>query len=214
MSPAIRVAIVDDHPFFREGVKRALRRVKDIELAAEGACASEARQIADEIKPDVLLLDIAMPGGGIEATRAITEKLPAVRVIILTGSDDDAKAEAALEAGAAGFLLKGVGTLELLEAVRCVHGGEPYITPAVSSRLLLNAARARRLTQDRRVKHSDLNRREQEILNAAILGLTNLEIARQLNLALPTVKNYMSRIFEKLNVRNRAEAISVTLKKE
>jgi DNA-binding NarL/FixJ family response regulator len=214
MSPAIRVAIVDDHPFFRDGVKRALRRVKDIEFAAEGASAADACQIADEIKPDILLLDITMPGGGIEATRTIAEKSPGIGVIILTGADDDAKAEAALDAGAAGFLLKGVGTLELLEAVRCVHGGRPYITPAVSSRLVLNAVRSRRSTRESIPRHTDLNHREQEILNAAIEGLTNAEIARRLDLALPTVKNYMSRIFEKLNVRNRAEAIAVSLRKE
>jgi DNA-binding NarL/FixJ family response regulator len=211
MSEVIDIAIVDDHPFFRDGVERALRRAKDIRFVAQASSAAEARRIATEQRPNIMLLDIDLPGGGIEAVRAIAEDT-AVKVIMLTVSDDDEHVTNALAAGASGYLLKGADTAELLEAVRTVHLGQPYITPALSSRLLMRQLRSRsQSAADPKASRSELNFREQQILNHAARGLTNNDIAATLAIAVPTVKNYMSRIFQKMQVRNRAEAIAVHL---
>ncbi|WP_088346427.1 MULTISPECIES: response regulator transcription factor [Rhodomicrobium] len=206
MSETIRIAIVDDHPFFRDGVERALRKVQEIRLVAQGMSAADACQIAREQKPDIILLDITMPGGGIEAARRIVDSDVPVKIIMLTGSDDDEHVASALAAGASGYLLKGTNTAELMEAVRAVHHGRPYITPTLSSRLLAQRLRTQPAEAPPRAK---LNEREQQMLDYAAQGLTNGEIAARCNLALPTVKNCMSRIFQKLQVRNRAEAIAV-----
>jgi DNA-binding NarL/FixJ family response regulator len=213
MSEAIRIAVIDDHPMFRGGLQRAFSRVRDVKLVAEGASAADACLIAKEQQPDVMLLDVTMPGGGIEAARAIVACGSSVKTIMLTGSDDDEYVAAALAAGAQGYLLKGANRAELLEAVRTVHSGRPYVTPALSSRLLVRAARTQHLAGDAAVKSSNLNHREQQILEFAAQGLSNNDIAANLCLAVPTVKNYMSRIFQKMQVRNRVEAIAVWLRK-
>jgi two-component system, NarL family, nitrate/nitrite response regulator NarL len=211
MSEIIEIAIVDDHPFFRDGVERALRRAKDVKFVAQASCAADARRIAKEQRPNIMLLDIDLPGGGIEAVRAIVADGADVKVIMLTVSDDDEHVTNALAAGASGYLLKGADTAELLEAVRTVHLGQPYITPALSSRLLMRQLRSRSQPAAPKASRSELNFREQQILGHAARGLTNHDIAATLDIALPTVKNYMSRIFQKMQVRNRAEAIAVHL---
>ena len=212
MSEAIRIAVIDDHPIFRGGLKRAFSRARDVKLVAEGASAADACRIAKEQQPDVMLLDVTMPGGGIEAARAIVASGSSVKTIMLTGSDDDEYVGAALAAGAQGYLLKGANAAELLEAVRTVHSGRPYVTPALSS-LLVRATRTQHLAGDAAVKTSNLNHREQQILEFAAQGLSNNEIAAKLGLAVPTIKNYMSHIFQKMQVRNRAEAVAVRLRK-
>ena len=213
MSEAIRIAMIDDHPIFRGGLKRAISRAKDVKLVAEGATAADACIIAKELQPDVMLLDITIPGGGIEAATAIVASGSSVKVIMLTGSDDDERVAAALAAGAQGYLLKGTNAGELLEAVRIVHSGHPYVTPALSSRLLVRAARMQLLADNATAKGFGLNHREQQILELAAEGLSNSDIAARLGLAVPTVKNYMSHIFQKMQVRSRVEAIAVKLRK-
>ena len=213
MPEAIRIAVIDDHPIFRGGLQRVFSLAPDVKLVAEGASAADASLIAKEQRPDVMLLDVAMPGGGIEAARAIVASGSSVKTIMLTGSNADEYVATALAAGAQGYLLKGANAAELLEAVRTVHSGHPYVTPALSSRLLVLAARTQHLAGGAAVKSSDLNHREQQILEFAAQGLSNNDIAAKLGLALPTVKNYMSRIFQKMHVRNRAEAIGVRLRK-
>lgn len=208
MHENISIAIVDDHPFFRDGVERALRRVKEISLVAHGDSAAEACRIASELQPDIMLLDITMPGGGLQAARAICGSGSSVKIIMLTGSDDDEQVAAALAAGASGYLLKGINTAELIEAVSAVFHGRPYITPALSSRLLVQRVKNQQ-QKNAGASRSMLNEREQQMLEFAAQGLTNSEIAARCNLALPTIKNCMSRIFQKLRVRNRAEAIAV-----
>ncbi|MDX2159553.1 MAG: response regulator transcription factor [Hyphomicrobiaceae bacterium] len=211
----IKIALVDDHPFFRGGVRRALHKVKDVKLVAEGGTADDAGRIAVEHQPDVMLLDITMPGGGIAAAREIAKCSPRTRIVMLTGSDDDDKVAAALEAGAIGYVLKGADTAELLQAVRAVQSGQAFITPMLSSRLLLDSVRTRRAAEaEAAIAQGSLNNREREILDLVTQGKTNSEIADTLNLALPTVKNYISRIFEKLQVRNRAEAIAFNLRRK
>jgi len=208
MPENIRIAIVDDHPFFRDGVERALRKVQEISLVAQGTSAADAYRIAEENQPDIMLLDITMPGDGIEAARVIANGDAPIKVIMLTGSDDDEHVAAALAAGASGYLLKGANRAELLEAVRAVYNGRPYITPALSSRLLIQRTRGSQPNAGA-VARAKLNEREHQMLDYAAQGLNNSEIAAKCNLALPTVKNCMSRIFQKLHVRNRAEAIAV-----
>lgn len=208
MADEIRIAIVDDHPFFREGVERALRKQRTIKFVGSGATAGDAIAIASNEMPDILLLDIGLPGGGVAAARAIVASGSPTRIIMLTGYDDGENVGASLAAGASGYLLKGADTAELLEAIRTVYQGQAYITPALSSRLLMEEVRSPAADQGRCAR---LNSRERKLLELAAQGMTNSDIAQQLKLAVPTVKNYMSRTFEKLGVRNRAEAIAVSL---
>ncbi len=210
MAETVRIAIVDDHPFFRDGVRRALQKAKHISVVAEGASAADALQIASEHTPNLMLIDITMPGSGIDAVRDIQVRHPDIKIVMLTGSDDDEHLTAALAAGAAGYLLKGTDTAELLDAVRAVLDNQAYITPALSMRVLLDSVRSQGAAARGAVR-SPLTRREGEILDAAVRGLNNIEIAAELKIAVPTVKNTLSRIFEKLKVRNRREAIAIRL---
>lgn len=213
MPDVIHIALVDDHPFFREGVRRALRKVKDVKLVAEGTCAADACRIAREDQPDIMLLDITMPGGGLVAAQAIAVSDPTVKIVMLTGSDSDEHFNAAIAGGARGYILKGANTEELLKALRTVHSGGPYVTPELSNRLLFQPARAQQTAAGSPQRQSALTSRDQQLMDFAAQGLTNTEIATEAGLALPTVKNAMSRIYEKLGVRNRAEAISIWLRK-
>lgn len=210
MSDLIRLAVIDDHPIFRSGLHRALSRVPDVKIVAEGDSADDARRIASEGQADVMLLDITLPGDGIEALRAIVAAGAPIKVVMLTGSDDDERVADSLAAGANGYLLKGISAAELVDAVRSVHAGRPYITPALSSRMLIQRMRAQRAPE--RVE-ARLNRREQEVLECAAQGLSNKEIAATLGLTLATVKNYMSRVLQKLHVRSRSEAVALLQKK-
>lgn len=211
MSDIIKIAIVDDHPIFRDGIDRALRRQPGLLLVGVGSTAAEAVKIVEAKQPDVLLLDIGLPGGGITAAQAITRLPHPTKIIILTGLDDDAYVTDAIDAGASGYILKGVEAPELIAAIRSVHQGEYYVTPSLSTRLLLKAKRAE--TRDRAAVVETLNPRERRFLDLASKGMTNSDIATELDLALPTVKNTMSRIFDKLEARNRAEAIAIWLGK-
>ena len=212
MSEIIEIAIVDDHPFFRDGVERALRRAKDVKFVAQASCAADARRIAKEQRHRTSCCSTSTcRAAASRAVRAIVADGADVKVIMLTVSDDDEHVTNALAAGASGYLLKGADTAELLEAVRTVHLGQPYITPALSSRLLMRQLRSRSQPAAPKASRSELNFREQQILGHAARGLTNHDIAATLDIALPTVKNYMSRIFQKMQVRNRAEAIAVHL---
>jgi DNA-binding NarL/FixJ family response regulator len=130
MGVAIRIAAIDDHPFFLDGVRRALSRAVDLDLIAQGGSATEARQIADERHPDIMLLDIDIPGGGIEAARAIMGSRAPVKIIMLTASNHEEHVAAAIAAGAQGYLLKGTDAAELLKAIRLVHAGCFYVYPA------------------------------------------------------------------------------------
>ena len=206
MSDEIRIAAVDDHPLFLEGLQRALRTMDQFKLVAQGQTAAEARRIAKVFRPDILLLDIGIPGDGIAAARAIASEAPTVKIIILTGSDDDEHVVSALAAGVKGFLLKGAGLSELTEAVRSVLAGQPHVSPAVASRLLVQTLGVQSPTPVRLIDL--LNYRERQVLECAALGMTNRDIAVKLSLKVRTVKNYMSRILQKLQARNRFAAIA------
>ena len=213
MPETIRIAAVDDHPLVRGGLERALQRIKDIKLIALGKNAADACRIADENKPDVMLLDIAMPGNGIEAARSIVASGSRTKIIMLTASDHDGDVAAALAAGAKGYVVKGSETAELLEAVRAVHDNRPYVTPEVAARVLLQSVNAPAAASGPTGEDSRLNDREEEILDHVARGMTNRQIADQLNLSVPSVKGRVTRIIRKMAVRNRTEAIVAHLKK-
>lgn len=202
---AVRIVIVDDHPLFRGGVVRTLEEAGGMEVVAEGGSAAEAVALVDRHLPDVVCLDISMPGGGIEAAREIGRRFPAVRIVMLTVSEADEDVLAALEAGARGYVLKGVGAGELVDVLKGVAEGGSYVSPALAARVL---SAMRRPARGRVVDDplSELTKREEQILKLVAQGLSNKEIGRELELQEKTVKHYMTNILQKLHVRNRVEA--------
>ncbi len=213
MGDRIRVAVVDDHPLLREGVASTLKSDSGLDVVAIGGSCADAIRIAGELLPDIMLLDVSMPGGGIEAARAIAGKFPSVKTIMLTVSEREDDVVAAMEAGAHGYVLKGVTGADLIGTVRAVNNGETYITPQFAARLLQQLQRK----HTEKVAHrpeSDLTHREEQILNEVSAGLTNKEIARKLALSEKTVKHYMTGVLQKLQARNRVEAVIAHMKHE
>lgn len=205
MGSAITIAAVDDHSLFLEGLRRAFRGISDITIVAEGATAEEASQIASAVRPNILLLDIDIPGGGIEAARHISANCPTVRVIMLTGSCDDDHVGAALAAGAKGYLLKGATINEVQASIRSVYSGQPYVTQELASRLLVQHVGVAHAFSKDRGAISILNSREQQVAVRISAGLTNKEIAEELALSIRTIRNCLSTILLKCGVRNRLE---------
>jgi two-component system nitrate/nitrite response regulator NarL len=206
MTDRIRVAVIDDHPLFREGVAHTIRSSKVLEVVAEGACAEDAIRIVKDELPDIVLLDVSMPGGGIEAARAITQSCPFVKTIMLTVSESEEHVSQALAAGAQGYVLKGTSGPELINTMRAVARGESYVSPGLAARLLTIARRPPQSSNDAG-DLPELTRREEGILDHVARGMTNKEIARTLNISEKTVKHYMTNIMQKLHVRNRVEAV-------
>lgn len=206
MTDPIRVAVVDDHPLFREGVAISLKAHKMINVVGQGASAGEALALCATSAPDVLLLDISMPGGGsLEATRIITRDFPDTKVVILTASEHEQHISTALSAGARGYVLKGVGINELINTVISIQAGQTYVSPSLAAKLLTQMHK--RLTAEPKTDVSALSPREEQILDRVTEGLTNKEIARKLDISEKTVKHYMTSIMQKLQVRNRVEAV-------
>ncbi|TSE11821.1 response regulator transcription factor [Mesorhizobium intechi] len=205
MIGAIRIAIVDDHPLFREGVTRSLSEIGGFEIVGEGATAQDAERIASTVQPDILLLDISMPGGGLSAVASILAKHPAQRIVMLTVSETNADVTTALNAGVQGYILKGIGSRALADILRNVAGGESYLTPTLSARLLsdLQSPQSANGVADRL---RQLTERQAEILRLVAEGLSNKEVALRLELQEKTVKHHMTGVLSKLNVRNRTEA--------
>ena len=205
----IRVLVADDHPFFRDGLRVLLQATGDTELIGEATDGDEAVALAQTLRPDVILMDLRMPGlGGIEATRKILSESPHVGILVVTMIEDDASVCAAMRAGARGYLLKGADKDEMLLAIRAVGRGEAIFGPGIARRLMQYFARpAATPTQASRVVFPELTDREREILDLIAAGWNNEEIAGQLFLSLKTVRNYVSNIFTKLQVVDRAQAI-------
>lgn len=200
MTETITVVVVDDHPMFRSGVVASLGAAPDFMVLAEGESAEEAVTLARDYLPDIALLDINMPGGGISAARDITASSPAVRVIMLTVSEDDDDLLAAMKAGASGYVLKGTGATELIKILRSVHAGEVYVAPNLAWRLL------RELSEPQPRPLDQLTPRERDVLQLVAEGLSNQEVGHQLGMAEKTVKHHMTNILGKLQVRSRVEA--------
>jgi DNA-binding NarL/FixJ family response regulator len=206
MTEKIRVVLVDDHPLLREGVASTLEAEPDFEVVAQGSNAMEALTLARDSMPDVVLLDVSMDGGGIDAARAIAAACPIVKIVMLTVSEDEEDVLAALKVGARGYVLKGVSGPELVRIVRLINDGESYVTPSLAASLLGELRRQREGGRSAADPLSELTDRERQILELVATGRSNKEIAGKLFLSEKTVKHYMTNILQKLQVRNRVEA--------
>ena len=202
----IRIVIAEDHAFVRESTRQLLASQPDMEVVGEAADGLQAVEMVERARPDVAIVDIAMPKlNGIEATRRIKTQFPQTKVLILTAYDDDQYIFALLEAGAAGYVLKNIRSGELVEAVRAVYAGESVLHPAVARKVLARLVPSRAAPGE--AAPEPLTEREREILLLAARGLRNKEIARQLSLSSRTVQIHLSHIFEKLGVASRTEAV-------
>ena len=205
MKNKIRVVLADDHPLFREGVARTLMSDPDFDIVGEATNADEAVKLASDLLPDIIILDISMPGSGLQAARTVASVCPVVKIVMLTVSEHDDDVSAALQAGARGYILKGIGAEDLIAIVRSVYQGDSYVSPDLAARLLTEMKGGRR-NGVRRDPLSELTAREEQILKGVSRGLSNKEIGRELELQEKTVKHYMTNILQKLQVRNRVEA--------
>ncbi|MEK1871865.1 MAG: response regulator transcription factor [Rhizobium altiplani] len=203
MTAGIRVAVIDDHPLFREGVTRSLSEIDGFQIIAEGSTKDDAIRVAETLQPDVLLMDISMPGGGLNAILPILTTVPSQKIVMLTVSESSDDVTAALNSGAKGYVLKGVGSRALAEIIRSVAAGESYVAPALSARLLSSRSSPAPKTPS---ALEALTARELQVLQLVASGLSNKHVARQLDLHEKTVKHHMTQIMAKLGVANRTEA--------
>ncbi len=203
--------LVDDHPLLREALRHVLEKEEDFEIVAEAGDGEEAIRIATELLPDVVIMDISMPNvNGIEATKQIKEKCPNIAVLVLTVHDDNEHVLGILEAGAAGYLIKTVFGDTVTHAVRGIIAGESVLSPSILHQIMRGA-----LLREKKVDlgaGEKIAGRELEILRLAARGMSNKEIALQLDISLRTVKGYLQNIFSKLNVASRTEAVIISLR--
>lgn len=209
MQRKIRIGVVDDHPLYRDGVIFALESEIDMEVVAQGETASDAYQIALDKAPDVLLLDMNMPGGGINAASKIALRCPSTRTLMLTVVDDDDEVRSALRKGACGYLLKGTSSFELATAIRVVSRGQSYVSPSFAAQLILSRGVEENDSRVVTGRFPELSEREEQILLLIHRGLSNRLIGDELSLTEKTVKGYVTNIMEKLHVRNRVEAAMI-----
>jgi DNA-binding NarL/FixJ family response regulator len=212
----IRVVIVDDHALFRRGLDLILSEEPDIKIVGEAADGIEAVSRAEELNPDVVLMDIRMPrSSGIEAARRIRERLPDSRVIMLTVSDADDDLYESVRAGASGYLLKEVAIEELADAVRAVARGQSLISPSMASKLFSEFnALSQQVTERSRSLSPRLTDRELQVLKLVAKGLSNKEIAGELIIAENTAKNHVRNILEKLHLHSRMEAVVYAMREK
>lgn len=204
--PLIRVMIVDDHSMVRSGLETFIQVMPDLEFVGEAKNGKRALQQCDQVKPDVILMDLVMPKmNGVEATLAIRQKYPEIQVIALTSFHEEDQVKDALRAGAISYLLKDVSMNELAAAIRAAYDGRPTLAPEATQALIQAA------NQGPKPGH-DLTSREQEVLVLIVEGLNNPKIGVRLNISVTTVRSHVSNIFSKLGVSNRSEAIALALR--
>jgi NarL family two-component system response regulator LiaR len=202
----IRVMVVDDHMVVRNGIRFSLNAFDDIELVAEADDGATALRLCDEVTPDVVLMDLVMPGmDGVTATRAITDRFPETQVIALTSFQEGSLVQEALQAGAIGYLLKDVVIDQLAEAIRSAHAGRATLAPAAAQALAQEAARVPEIGED-------LTARERQVLALLVDGLSNQQIAEQLAISISTARFHVSAILSKLGAANRAEAAALAVR--
>jgi len=201
MTENIKVVIVDDHPIFRSGVSQSLKEC-GFDVLGEGGNADEALALAAKFTPDVILLDISMPGNGLAAIRSILNLSPSIRILILTASERVDDLQIAIQSGAAGYALKGVGSRELVQVLRTIAGGGRYVPTELGAKLLAERKAASELIEQRQ----ELSNRERQVMDLISIGMSNKLVARKLGLHEKTVKHHVTRIFAKLQVSNRTEA--------
>lgn len=206
MTDSIHVVIIDDHPLFRQGVSQTLASAHDIKVLAEGDSADEAIRLVSDLLPDILLLDINIPGGGLVAAQAVASRSPVTKIVILTVSEEEDNLLSALRAGARAYVLKGVSGRDLIAILRGIMAGEVYITPVLAASLLMEMTGGGRREASNLNPLDDLTEREHQVLELVAAGLSNKEIGQQLFLSEKTVKHHMTNILGKLQVRNRVEA--------
>lgn len=201
----IRVLIVDDHEIIRTGITYSLSAFPDLELVGEANSGPEALQLCSKTQPDVVLMDMVMPGmDGVQATQAIKKQHPGVQILALTSFHDRERVQRVMQAGAAGYLIKGVSASELAEAIRVAYGGRTILSREATEALIES-------DEPRAALGHDLTEREREVLALLAKGLPNAEIAQRLTITLSTTKHHVSAILSKLGATNRAEAVVLAM---
>jgi DNA-binding NarL/FixJ family response regulator len=202
VSNTIDILVVDDHPLFRQGVVASLDMVSDFKVVGETSSGEEALKLALSLMPDVVLLDVSMPGwNGIVTAEKIALACPATAIVMLTAADDKDKLLAALKAGARGYVLKGVSAKELADVVRSACAGDVYVSPSIAAEMLVSLTKGKAPDP-----LQELTERERQILELIGTGLTNREIGEKIFLSEKTIKHYVTNILQKLQVRSRVEA--------
>lgn len=199
----IRLILADDHPIFRDGLISSIEETGEFKVVGVGGSADAAVALAETYHPDIALLDLSMPGNGITAAQRISQAGSAANIAMLTVSEDDSNVTAALQAGATGYILKGVSAAELRDVLGRIAKGEAHISPGLAAQVL-KIMQSRKPAERRPI--DDLTKREEDILKGVAGGLSNREIGAQLSIQEKTVKHYMTVILGKLQARNRVEA--------
>ena len=207
----VRILIVEDHAVVRQAMRVMLEMEPELSIVGEAQDGEEALQLAEQLQPDLVLMDIRMEGmDGVEATRRLRQDHPDIGILVLTGFGEDAVLLKAVEAGAHGFLLKDASALEVKDAILRVVEGESLVTPSLLRKLLEEFAHRERETQP---AHADLTPREMEVLAALARGMSNEEIAKELVISQKTVKTHLGSIFSKLHVEGRVQAMLYAIRK-
>ena len=205
--PLMRVLIVDDHPVTRDGLRAALSMSEEVDVVGEAPSGEEAVERVKELSPDVVFMDVRMPGmGGLEATKEIRRISPDTKVILFTVDESRASIADAIRAGVSGYLLKDVGADELIQAARLAIQGKAVIHPALTRALIEEVQYVEQRPQ------TPLSKRESEILQKVAYGATTKEVARELQISPHTVKTHLERIFEKLGANDRAQAVAIAIR--
>jgi two-component system, NarL family, nitrate/nitrite response regulator NarL len=216
MSRTIRIGVIDDHPLLLDGILHALRSNPEYEIVGTGETKAEAIAMAQTLRPEIMLLDVGIAGGGIEGARHISKANPDVKLIMFTASDRPDHVNAALAAGVMGYVLKGASSRELCESIRVVCGGKRYITPELALMLLTphpnGIAPVNGENTPPKLSKKDFTSREIDVIQLLSAGKTNKVIANELALSEKTVKHHMSNIMEKLQVHNRLSAALILSK--